>query len=43
MERRRRRTSFRSRILLAVVEHDVIPLDGADMFQQGGIDSRRPA
>jgi hypothetical protein len=22
-----------------VVEHDVIPVDGADVFQQGGIDS----
>ena len=33
-----RRTSFRFEDVLAV-EHDVIPLNGADMFQQGGIDS----
>jgi hypothetical protein len=38
MERRRRRTSFRSRIYRAV-EHGVIPLDGSDVFQHGGIDS----
>jgi hypothetical protein len=24
---------------ILAVEHDVIPLDGADVFQQGGIDS----
>jgi len=24
---------------IPAVEHDVIPLDGDDMFQQGGIDS----
>jgi hypothetical protein len=33
MERRRRRMSFRSRNILTV-EHDVIPLDGADVFEQ---------
>jgi hypothetical protein len=24
---------------ILAVEHDVVPLDGADVFQQGGIDS----
>ena len=24
---------------ILAIEHDVIPLDGADVFQQGGIDS----
>jgi hypothetical protein len=38
MERRRLRTSFPIEDILTV-KHDVIPLDGADVFQQGGIDS----
>jgi hypothetical protein len=36
--RRRRRTSFGSRMYWPV-EHNVIPLDGADAFQNGEIDS----
>ena len=38
MALRRLRTSFRSRMYLAI-KHDVVPLDGAHVFQQGEIDS----